>query len=112
MMLCPMFSESLLTMMRPAMSAPPTGAKPITMLTGRLGKAPCAIPNAGQANATTATRILGMISSWIRRKTVVPLLLDGDPGFLVHATSCGVVARHVLRDFLRGGRSRFHAMLE
>src|SRR5256885_14008154 len=114
MMLCPMFSESFLTMMRAVMSAPPPGAKPTTMLTGRLGKTPCASPNAGQANARTATRILGMISSWTRQKTVVcpRLLLDRDPRFLDHPAPGGVLSRHVLRELLGGRRRRFFALLE
>src|SRR5947209_2269918 len=103
MMLCPMFSESFLAMMRAAMSAPPPGAKPSSMLTGRLGKAPCASANAGQANATTATRILGMISPWIAGKPWFPLLLDRDSRFPDHFAPCGVLARHVLRELL-GGR--------
>src|SRR6187200_176362 len=51
---CPMFSESFLATMRPAVSVPPPGAKPTVRVTGRVGAQACAAAWPAKASAAAA----------------------------------------------------------
>src|SRR6266704_2661588 len=64
-----MASPTFFARMRATVSVPPPGAKPTTMLTGRLGYAPCPSAPPAQASAMTATRLLIIVSP--------PLILVG-----------------------------------
>src|SRR2546427_3762383 len=107
---CPRFSPSVLATIRATVSVPPPGSKPTTIVTGLLGKLPCA--KAAAANRTPQQVETNLMSASLEDR--FPLFHEGlsalgvvfaleaflDPGLAERGVV--ILLQHLAHDALRG----------